>query len=274
MNQIPDLIYDVGMHNGNDTAYYLHKGYRVIAIEANPALVERGERRFATEIAAGKLRILHVGIAAKRGEAEFYVSKELDLWSSFDRNIATRDGQDCEAVRVPCIPFSDLVREHGVPFYVKIDIEGGDRLCLSALTADLCPPYMSVEMAHEDGDEDIRILQALGYTRFRCIRQNDLMPIHPGNIDTQLRLRRMRAGRGVAALTVRVIRRLRKTFARPADDGWVFPPGSSGTFGENWSGPWLSVEEALDIWQQLHNADIELNAGGLGEWFDIHAARD
>jgi len=31
-----NLVYDVGMHTGQDTAYYLFKGYDVVAIEANP----------------------------------------------------------------------------------------------------------------------------------------------------------------------------------------------------------------------------------------------
>ena len=35
-----DLIYDVGMHNGADTAFYLAKGFRVVAVEANPELVQ------------------------------------------------------------------------------------------------------------------------------------------------------------------------------------------------------------------------------------------
>jgi putative ABC transport system substrate-binding protein len=34
----PQLIYDVGMNNGDDTAYYLRRGFRVLAIEANPDL--------------------------------------------------------------------------------------------------------------------------------------------------------------------------------------------------------------------------------------------
>ena len=33
---IPDLTYDVVMHNGDDTAYYLYKGYRVVAVDADP----------------------------------------------------------------------------------------------------------------------------------------------------------------------------------------------------------------------------------------------
>jgi hypothetical protein len=38
---LKNLIYDVGMNDGNDTAYYLSRGFRVVAIEANPVLVEQ-----------------------------------------------------------------------------------------------------------------------------------------------------------------------------------------------------------------------------------------
>ena len=36
----PKLVYDVGMHRGDDTAYYLHKGYRVVGVQANPAMAD------------------------------------------------------------------------------------------------------------------------------------------------------------------------------------------------------------------------------------------
>lgn len=42
----PDLIFDIGMHNGDDSDYYLKKGFRVIAIEANPTLCALGAARF------------------------------------------------------------------------------------------------------------------------------------------------------------------------------------------------------------------------------------
>jgi len=48
---IERLIYDVGMNNGDDSAYYLSLGFRVVAIEANPELVEQAKLRFAREIA-------------------------------------------------------------------------------------------------------------------------------------------------------------------------------------------------------------------------------
>jgi hypothetical protein len=34
----PDLIYDLGMHRGGDTQFYLEKGFRVVAVEANPGV--------------------------------------------------------------------------------------------------------------------------------------------------------------------------------------------------------------------------------------------
>ncbi len=68
-----DLIYDVGMNNGDDTAYYLAKGFRVVAIEADPFLVQDVSPRFQQEITAGRLTILNVGVSDAEGTFPFYV---------------------------------------------------------------------------------------------------------------------------------------------------------------------------------------------------------
>ncbi len=85
-----DLVYDVGMHDGADSAYYLRQGFRVIAVEANPVFAERANERFAREIEAGRLTILNVGIAQGQGEASFWVCEDHTDWSSFDRGNASR----------------------------------------------------------------------------------------------------------------------------------------------------------------------------------------
>jgi predicted RNA methylase len=41
-----DLVYDVGMNNGDDSAFYLRAGFRVVAVEANPLLCRAAESRF------------------------------------------------------------------------------------------------------------------------------------------------------------------------------------------------------------------------------------
>jgi hypothetical protein len=42
MTKHADLVYDVGFHQGEDTAFYLKKGFRVVAFEAHPRLAENG----------------------------------------------------------------------------------------------------------------------------------------------------------------------------------------------------------------------------------------
>ena len=62
-----DLIYDVGLFNGDDTAYYLFRGYKVVALDANPITIERARSRFSEEIATGRLTLLNIGISEKEG---------------------------------------------------------------------------------------------------------------------------------------------------------------------------------------------------------------
>ena len=53
-----NLIFDVGMHKGEDTHYYLLKGFDVVAFEADPNLVQFSKRRFKKEIDQKRL-IIH-----------------------------------------------------------------------------------------------------------------------------------------------------------------------------------------------------------------------
>ena len=53
-----NLIYDVGMHRGQDTDFYLKKGYEVIAFEANPDNADFGRKRFSKEIEEGRIDLL------------------------------------------------------------------------------------------------------------------------------------------------------------------------------------------------------------------------
>ncbi|MGI9657593.1 MAG: FkbM family methyltransferase [Gaiellaceae bacterium] len=177
---IPDLIYDVGFHNGIDTEHYLSKGYRVVAVEANPELVEAGKKRFAAEIDDGRLTLLGACIAAQTETTRFWVNDYQSEWSAFDRDLASRDGTTSHPVDVPGVTFDSILAEHGVPHYLKIDIEQSDLLCLQALQREDLPAYVSVE-AHSL--LYLAILASLGYDSFKCV---DQMQHQPANV----RLRR------------------------------------------------------------------------------------
>ena len=80
-----DLIYDVGLNNGDDSAHYLSKGFRVLAIEANAVLVEAARQRFEREITDGRLTLLNLAVAPQAGTAEFWICEQKSEWSSFNK---------------------------------------------------------------------------------------------------------------------------------------------------------------------------------------------
>src|SRR5271165_2389470 len=172
-----DLIYDVGMGNGDDTAYYLSRGFRVVAIEANPLMVAQISRRFEREIAAGALSILNLGIGEREGELPFWICDSCSDWSSFARSVASRDGAAHHEIQVPCRRFKSVLTESGIPYYLKLDIEGREICCLRDLTAftDL-PKYVSFE---QSGcyREALPLLHKLGYTGFKLISQLNYLAV-------------------------------------------------------------------------------------------------
>jgi hypothetical protein len=47
---------------------------------------------------------------------------------------------------VPCRRFASVLEEFGVPYYLKVDIEGDDILCLQDLNPQRLPKSMSMEV--------------------------------------------------------------------------------------------------------------------------------
>src|SRR5262249_4578099 len=174
---INELIYDVGMNNGDDTAYYLSLGFRTLAIEANPELVEQAKARFAREIASGRLIILNIGIADREGELPFWICETNSRWSSFDPQRLT--GTPHYQIQVPCTRFETIVAEHGVPLFCKIDIQGNDFLCLEGFTPHNVPQFLSIE-ADDLNLRLVDMLRALGYSLFKCISQSTFIPMQLG----------------------------------------------------------------------------------------------
>src|ERR1700737_2218968 len=94
------LVFDIGMHNGDDTAYYLSLGHQVVAVEANPALCDHARSRFRDEIAAGCLVIEQMAIATAVGEARFFVTVGDSQFSALDRGVASRGGHAVSEINV------------------------------------------------------------------------------------------------------------------------------------------------------------------------------
>lgn len=224
-----DLVYDVGMHRGEDTAFYLAKGYRVVAFEASPTLVAAAEARFAKEIAEGRVILVPGAITEPgAGETVTFFQHENSVLGTVDqtwneRNVG-RGG--ATTVEVPTVDFVAALREHGVPAYLKVDIEGVDRWCLEQLRAfDARPWWVSIESSKRSLAEvqaELDLLLDLGYDAFVARQQAGIEKVI---LDTHTL--------GGAPLRHQ------------------FELHSSGPFGSDLDGDWQSLDAVVDRYRAI-----------------------
>lgn len=280
------LVYDVGFNVGQDTAFYLSSGHRVLAIEADPTLAEAGRVRFRREIEAGNLEILNVGIAREEGEAEFWICEEKPEFNSFYQGIAARNGYRNHSIRIPTTRFASVLRRFGTPYFLKIDIEGNEMLCLDDLTPSTAPYYVSIEsecpvdaqpIGAADGLRALRKLRDLGYESFKLIDQFTFCSLSsPPSLnyilDTASRRWLTRAPLNRVRGTHLLSQRLMTKPKLERSLGWKFPLGSSGALGEDTAGRWVSLESAERAYQRHRDAYFRIPGKAHHSfWCDWHA---
>jgi len=274
---VNNLVYDVGMNNGDDTKYYLHLGYNVIAIDASPDLVDRAKVTFENEIKENRLEIINIGIASEEGVLDFYLNKHHSAWNSFDFNIGSRGGSGYEVIKVRTRSIHEIIKEKGVPYYLKIDIEGYDKTCLESLiNINERPKIVSVELSEMDL---ILKLKELGYNKFKIIDQQSFLSMElpqTKEYNSYWKLMKYR-------LSMKLLTRItRKLFGKiivafyEKQFKYLFkynhPHGSSGPFGENLPGKWLTFEDAVYVYLFYKKRYGSLKRSEeYSYWIDIHA---
>jgi hypothetical protein len=93
MNIKLNVIYDVDLHKGEDTDFYLKKGYDVVAFEANPDLIAHCRGRFQCQIAQGRLLIIEGAITAEpaKRSVSFYKNTHNTVWGTIRADWAQRN---------------------------------------------------------------------------------------------------------------------------------------------------------------------------------------
>jgi FkbM family methyltransferase len=227
------IIYDFGANNGDDVPYYLLKADRVVAVEANPVLAEEIERRFSREISSGRLVVENcvLTVDASAGEVPFYLHKSNHVLSQFPAPQPSYAGQFDE-VLLPANDVLDIVRRHGAPHYIKIDVEHFDHVILRRLLLNnIRPPYISAESHSVD---TLCLLVALGeYSAFKLVDG--------------------------ASVATRYARHTIDTADGARD--YSFVEHSAGPFGNDIAGSWMTKDILFRV----------LSYAGLG-WKDIHAS--
>jgi FkbM family methyltransferase len=269
------LIYDVGMHKGEDSHYYLKKGFKVIGFEADPDLAELCRQRFSEEIGTGQLIIVEGAIIDLKvnkgidGKIKFFKNRKTSVWGTVVNDWEDRNktyGSESEIIEVPIINFSECLNQFGIPYYLKIDIEGMDPVCLKSLK-DFTkrPDYISIEsnkVSFEELKDEFAVFKQLGYDKFHVINQS--------RITSQKEPKDSIEGRYL---------------------NYKFERGSSGLFGNDLNKKWRSMDESIELYKKIFqgykllgdNSLInKLSFGrfftrtlsrltGIPGWYDTHA---
>lgn len=283
-DQFKGVIFDVGMHDGTDTASYLSRGYAVLAIEADPTLASSGAERFDDAIRRGQLQILNIGIGEQEGASTFWICDDNSVWNSFDERIASRNGCRHHAIRIVSRPFRAVLDEFGVPEYLKIDIEGADWLCVRDLDRRHLPRFISAESeCAADGEiltehESLRILDLLrdaGYSRFKLVSQDDFTTaVYADRWRIVRRIIDSAAHGRLEKLHLAPLVRRFSTRGRLArlNGGVPLTCGSTGPWGNGLLGRWSSYEQARDTYLRLRERFFaNSQAKTYSFWYDWHA---
>ena len=159
-----DLALDIGAHAGDRISSFRRIGARVIALEPQPKMLR------ALRLIHGhddKVRILPSAASAALGWVTLHVNSANPTVSTASRAfIADADGKpgwegqkwDSE-IRVPAVTLDRLIAAHGIPAFIKIDVEGYEDQVLAGLNTAV--PALSFEFTTIARDVAMRSIERL-----------------------------------------------------------------------------------------------------------------
>ena len=165
-------IIDLGACKGDDSNFYLLKGFDVIAVEANPDLCEEMQKIYKEFIDAKRFKIINRAIHSQNDcKIDFYINS-FEEWSSLDDKSKATTENSYVIKHIQTISLDKIIEQiENELYYIKIDIEGGELDAVNSLKhAEKLPKYLSFEV-NPDKDTILDTLVKLGYEEFKIVRQ-------------------------------------------------------------------------------------------------------
>jgi FkbM family methyltransferase len=126
------LIFDIGANGGNKAIIFSALASKVISVEHSPTAVHILKERFEHR---SNVVVVQSGVGEEMGSHKFYMFGDVDAYNTFspkwkDR-LSTSDTTDTrprkdvtKTMEIPIVTLDELIRQYGIPAYIKIDVEG------------------------------------------------------------------------------------------------------------------------------------------------------
>jgi FkbM family methyltransferase len=172
-----NLIFDIGANEGAKTDVFLRLGARVVDVEPDGACSRSLEERFLQlRIRPRPVTIVNIAVSNRLGTEEMLVDGPGSAvntlspkWAeTLKQNKANFTYAHCglefkQTRLIETTTIDELIVQHGVPFFVKIDVEGHELSALRGLNRPI--PYLSFEVNlpefRPEGLQCVQVLAAL-----------------------------------------------------------------------------------------------------------------
>jgi FkbM family methyltransferase len=184
-----DLVFDIGAHVGDRVRTFRRLGAKVVAVEPQPSLAK------VLRLIYGRDPLVKIEAAAvgrQTGTTDLSINVQNptvstasdDFIAAAENAAGWEDQRWTKRIPVPVTTLDALIAEHGMPSFIKIDVEGFEAEALAGLIR--APATLSFEFTliqREVARTCIARCAELGYKRFNAALGESQHFEHPDWID-------------------------------------------------------------------------------------------
>jgi FkbM family methyltransferase len=179
------LVFDVGAHVGDRVACFRRLGARVVAVEPQPALSKVLKLIYGRDTSV-TIEPVAVGSACGTVDLKLNLANPT-VSSASDAFLRAADGDPnwqgqvwSKTITVPLVTLDALIARHGLPAFIKLDVEGFEAEALAGLTQPV--PALSFEFTTIQRTlalDCIARCAALGHLQYNAALGESQVLVHP-----------------------------------------------------------------------------------------------